>query len=216
MHLKSGSGPISVLVLNDDPPAITTPTSHTFSLSPVTGVPSCSVPTSSVCTPAPTSLNTSTLSPDIRGLTLLTQQATTVDAEQRHAPSLNAADITTPPNQESEHPLNSALSMEEIIQDVIESNMFPINAQQTGKGADPGGNVPMEEGVSTPCMAGASGSGLADAMDLSDFDADSTITNSAVLAALRSLVEVMNEQEQRKRVDEAMEPQRQQGETWLS
>ena len=254
MRLKSSNGPVNVLVINDEPPAQTTPTTTSHTLSPLTltSVPNCTIQTSSEAMPT-------NVSADIEGVSLLSQQT---DLEQRQAVSLDSVEGAPPTSRTTDPPssLNSALTMEEFIQDVIGS--IPINPHQAGKGSEDK-DVPMEGVEMSSAEAGGSGiagggirgsncaeaggsglaekgghglaeasgsglaeaggrglaeasgsglakaggssmaegelgsSSLADAMDLSEFGSESSNAN-AVLAALKSLVAVMNEQEQQK------------------
>lgn len=133
--------------------------------------------------------------------------ATPTGIEQRHAPESSTA------SGSHDHP--PPISMDDLIQSVIESSVFPINAHQSGKGSsdkDSVDDVPME-GVCTAEGGVESGGSLAvEGMDLSELGAESGLSQGAVLAALKSLVEVMGEQEQRRQLEEALGLQQRQGE----
>lgn len=94
---------------------------------------------------------------------------------------------------------HTPLTIEELIQNVVEANLdvFPNNARpavdnavQNGCGD---GTVSMEADSLPPSAAVDVGVALSDGMDLSELEGEcGSVSSNAVLATLRSLVEVMN------------------------
>ena len=133
-------------------------------------------------------------------------------AGERHAPSSSASassGVISDSKEAGGLDAASSLSMEELIQEVMEANPFPVCAQQSSKDVGYGSATSSSEsgrggGGEEEDMGGEGG------VDLSELVAESSAGSSAVLAALRSLVEVMNAQGQGQRSveeEEAMELQ---------
>ena len=176
MHLRSNSGPINVLVLNSEhPPA---------------------PPTSS--TPPP-SLS---LSSDTTGPTSLAQQQTDAHEHRTGDNTLNSNSTATSLVDETmaqTSSAESALSIMELIQNVVEANMltFPGGVEKDGKE-----EVPMDEDESpVPSEPKEVGEKTVS----SDLVASSMLGggSDAVMATLQSMVEAMNKEGRRKE-EEAM------------
>lgn len=184
MHLKSSSGPINVLVLNADR-TIATPTNLASSVT----VPTDLALSSDLTTPTPVHDSVMSMPPssaqstDIAGLMLLTHQDGVTSTSC--APASSAMDI---------QPGHAPLTIEELLQNVVEANpdVFPNNAQHAvDNGIQNGcGNV-VDSLPSNAVVDG--GVVLSDAVDFSELGGEcGSVSSNAVLATLRSLVEVMN------------------------